>query len=191
MNKVIASHYPYELPPRDSMRRVAWVIIDMQRDFVEPGGFWAALGNQVEPLQKIVPTVAGLLKTFRELRLPIVHTREGYRPDLSDCPQPKEADGLPPHRRPGAEGTHLGVGRTRDRFCEGVAPPTGRTCHRQTGERSLFRHKPPRTPAGPFDQSFDFCGIDHRGLCPNQHKRSQRPRARMSLNGKWNRKLFS
>ena len=89
MNTVIASPYPYQLPPRDSCARVALVIIDMQRDFIEPGGFGAALGNQVEPLQKIVPTVAGLLKTFRKLRLPVIHTREGHRPDLSDCLRPK------------------------------------------------------------------------------------------------------
>ncbi|MEO8046547.1 MAG: cysteine hydrolase family protein, partial [Nitrospirota bacterium] len=83
MNMVMASPYPYQLPPRESSARVGLVIIDMQRDFVEPDGFGAALGNQVEPLQKIVPTVARLLRTFRELRLPIIHTREGHRPDLS------------------------------------------------------------------------------------------------------------
>ena len=95
MNTVIASPYPYPLPPRESGERVALVIIDMQRDFIEPGGFGAALGNQVEPLQKIVPTVAGLLRTFRELGLPVIHTREGHRPDLSDCPPAKEAVGTP------------------------------------------------------------------------------------------------
>lgn len=93
MNTVIASPYPYPLPAKDSGNRVALVIIDMQRDFVEPGGFGAALGNKVEHLQKIVPTVAKLLKTFRELGLPVVHTREGHRPDLSDCPPAKKSRG--------------------------------------------------------------------------------------------------
>ena len=93
MNTVQASPYPYSLPAKNSGNRVALVIIDMQRDFVEPGGFGAALGNKVEYLQKIVPTVAGLLKTFRELRLPVIHTREGHRPDLSDCPPAKKRRG--------------------------------------------------------------------------------------------------
>ena len=93
MNTVQASPYPYPLPAKDSGNRVALVIIDMQRDFVEPGGFGAALGNKVEPLRKIVPTVAGLLKTFRELRLPVIHTREGHCPDLSDCPPAKKRRG--------------------------------------------------------------------------------------------------
>ena len=93
MNTVQASPYPYPLPAKDSGNRVALVIIDMQRDFIEPGGFGAALGNKVEYLQKIVPTVAGLLKTFRELRLPVIHTREGHRPDLSDCPPAKKRRG--------------------------------------------------------------------------------------------------
>ncbi|MDC8446941.1 MAG: cysteine hydrolase [Nitrospira sp.] len=93
MNTVQASPYPYPLPAKDSGNRVALVIIDMQRDFVEPGGFGAALGNTVEPLRKIVPTVAGLLKTFRELRLPVIYTREGHRPDLSDCPPAKKRRG--------------------------------------------------------------------------------------------------
>lgn len=93
MNTVQASPYPYPLPAKGSGNRVALVIIDMQRDFVEPGGFGAALGNKVEPLRKIVPTVAGLLKTFRELRLPVIYTREGHRPDLSDCPPAKKRRG--------------------------------------------------------------------------------------------------
>ena len=93
MNTVQASPYPYPLPAKDSGNRVALVIIDMQRDFIEPGGFGAALGNKVEYLQKIVPTVAGLLKTFRELRLPVIYTREGHRPDLSDCPPAKKRRG--------------------------------------------------------------------------------------------------
>jgi len=68
INTVIASPYPYQLPLGNSIPRVALVIIDMQGDFIEPGGFGTTLENQVEPLQEIVPTVVGLLKTFRELR---------------------------------------------------------------------------------------------------------------------------
>ena len=67
MSTVPASPYPYPLPPRDPDARVALVIIDMQRDFVEPGGFGAALGNNVQHLQRIVPTVAKLLATLHAL----------------------------------------------------------------------------------------------------------------------------
>ena len=65
------------------------VIIDMQKDFVEPGGFGEALGNDVSPLKRIVPTLQKLLLVARKLKLPIVHTREAHKNDLSDCPPSK------------------------------------------------------------------------------------------------------
>jgi nicotinamidase-related amidase len=73
--------------------RVALVIIDMQRDFVEPGGFGAALGNDVSLLTPIIPTVAKLLEKFRKLGLTVIHTKECHKPDLSDCPPAKRARG--------------------------------------------------------------------------------------------------
>lgn len=71
----------------------ALLIIDMQRDFVEVGGFGSSLGNDVTPLQKIVPNIATLLALFRRLGLPVVHTREAHRADLSDCPPAKRLRG--------------------------------------------------------------------------------------------------
>ena len=71
----------------------ALIIIDMQRDFVEPGGFGSSLGNDVLPLQKIIPNIAKLLALFRRLGLPVVHTREAHKPDLSDCPPAKRSRG--------------------------------------------------------------------------------------------------
>ena len=76
--------YPYALP--DNPQSLAIVIIDMQRDFLEPGGFGAALGNDVSRLQAIVPALRSLLATFRKLGLPVIHTQECHQPDLSDCP---------------------------------------------------------------------------------------------------------
>jgi nicotinamidase-related amidase len=80
-----AKPYPYEFP----LDRTALVMIDMQRDFIEPGGFGAALGNDVSRLTAIIPTVARLLAIWRKAGLPLIHTRESHRPDLSDCPPAK------------------------------------------------------------------------------------------------------
>ena len=75
--------------------RTALLIIDMQRDFIEPGGFGASLGNDVRLLQAIVPTVQRVLQAWRALGGFVVHTREGHRPDLSDCPPAKRYRGSP------------------------------------------------------------------------------------------------
>lgn len=69
--------------------RTALVIIDMQRDFLEPGGFGAALGNDVSLLQAIIPAVESLLTLAREQSMLVIHTRESHLADLSDCPAAK------------------------------------------------------------------------------------------------------
>lgn len=89
MATINAVPYPYELPPRAP----ALIVIDMQRDFVEPGGFGSALGNNVTPLMNIVPVIGKLLETMRRLKLPVIHTREAHRADLSDCPPSKRMRG--------------------------------------------------------------------------------------------------
>jgi len=80
-----AAPYDYEFPAG----KLALIVIDMQRDFVEDGGFGSILGNDVSLLTAIVPTVAALIGGFRKAGLPVIHTREGHRPDLSDCPPAK------------------------------------------------------------------------------------------------------
>jgi biuret amidohydrolase len=67
----------------------ALVIIDMQRDFVLPGGFGAALGNDTSLLLAAVEPTARVLAQARAAGMLVVHTREGHRPDLSDCPPAK------------------------------------------------------------------------------------------------------
>ncbi len=91
MITVDAAPFPYAFPPE----KVALIVIDMQRDFIEPGGFGETLGNDVSRLQAIVPTVAGLLKLFRDEGWLVIHTREGHRADLSDCPPAKRLRGEP------------------------------------------------------------------------------------------------
>src|ERR1700704_6142338 len=73
----------------------ALVIIDMQRDFMEPGGFGETLGNDVSQLARAVKPISALLAEARETGMLVVHTREGHSPDLSDAPPAKIERGAP------------------------------------------------------------------------------------------------
>src|SRR5437762_8497283 len=78
--------------------RCALVIIDMQRDFLEPGGFGEALGNDVSQLRKIVAPLRSLLDAARDAGITVIHTREGHRPDMTDAPRAKVERGAPSMR---------------------------------------------------------------------------------------------
>jgi biuret amidohydrolase len=80
------------------LRKSALVIIDMQRDFLEPGGFGAALGNDVTKLRSTVGPCREVLTAARRNGLLVIHTREGHRPDLSDAPPLKLERGDPAMR---------------------------------------------------------------------------------------------
>ncbi|MEL6468226.1 MAG: cysteine hydrolase [Cyanobacteria bacterium J06623_4] len=90
MPRIQAQPYDYPLPKKSHL---ALVIIDMQRDFLEPGGFGEILGNDVSQLRSIVPAVQQLQQAFRQQGLTIIQTKEGHRPDLSDCPPSKRLRG--------------------------------------------------------------------------------------------------
>lgn len=83
--------------------RTALLIIDMQRDFLDAGGFGAALGNDVSRLQVAVRPCEEVLAAARRAGILVIHTREGHRPDLTDAPQIKVERG-DPARRIGAPG---------------------------------------------------------------------------------------
>jgi nicotinamidase-related amidase len=91
---VPAEPYPFEF----SLDDTALVIIDMQRDFVEPGGFGESLGNDVSQLRAVIPVLADVLEKARDAGMLVIHTREGHLPDLSDCPPAKLNRGKPSQR---------------------------------------------------------------------------------------------
>jgi nicotinamidase-related amidase len=73
----------------------ALVIIDMQRDFMEPGGFGETLGNDVSRLARAVKPIGTVLAAARDMGMLVIHTREGHLPDLSDAPPAKVERGAP------------------------------------------------------------------------------------------------
>ncbi len=73
----------------------ALLIIDMQRDFMEPGGFGETLGNDVSQLARAVKPIGAVLTAAREMGMLVIHTREGHLPDLSDAPPAKVERGAP------------------------------------------------------------------------------------------------
>ncbi|MFN3689066.1 cysteine hydrolase family protein [Salinarimonas sp.] len=121
--QIPAAPYAYPL----AKGATALVIIDMQRDFVEEGGFGAALGNDVSRLSAIVPAVARLLALARRLSWTIVHTREAHLPDLSDCPPSKIRRGNAPIRigEAGPMGRLLVRGEPGNAILPEVAPIAG------------------------------------------------------------------
>src|SRR5215475_4975592 len=76
----------------------AVVVIDMQRDFLEKGGFGETLGNDVSLLSAAIEPCQALLGAARRHRMLVIHTREGHRPDLSDAPRAKIERGAPSMR---------------------------------------------------------------------------------------------
>lgn len=89
MTQLEANPFAY----RFELKHTALVIIDMQRDFVDPGGFGEALGNDVSLLRKAIAPTRKVLEAARRRGMLVIHTREGHRPDLSDLPPSKKLRG--------------------------------------------------------------------------------------------------
>jgi biuret amidohydrolase len=123
MIEVPARPYPYLLEPRHT----ALVVIDMQRDFIEKGGFGDSLGNDVARLEAIIPTVAGLISLFRKHGWLVIHTREAHKTDLSDCPPSKIRRGNPSLKigEAGAMGRLLVRGEPGNQIVDRLAPIDG------------------------------------------------------------------
>ena len=89
MPTVDATPTPYSF----ELGSTALIVIDMQRDFLLPGGFGESLGNDVGQLRRTIEPLSALIAAWRAAGLPLIHTREGHLPDLSDCPPAKLARG--------------------------------------------------------------------------------------------------
>jgi biuret amidohydrolase len=124
-----------------SFATTALVIIDMQRDFIEEGGFGASLGNDVSRLAAIVPTVACVLAAWRAKNGVVVHTRESHLPDLSDCPPAKRFRGNPILRIGdiGAMGRLLVRGEAGTSIIESLKPIKGEIEIDKPGKGAFYR----------------------------------------------------
>ncbi len=122
------------------LARTALVIIDMQRDFVEPGGFGETLGNDVSLLRAIIPTVQAVLQAWREVGGLVVHTRESHLPDLSDCPPAKRNRGAPTLRigDAGPMGRILVQGEAGNAIIPELAPIEGEVVLDKPGKGAFY-----------------------------------------------------
>jgi biuret amidohydrolase len=119
----------------------ALLIIDMQRDFLEPGGFGEALGNDVALLAAAVAPCRALLEAARRAGLLVVHTREGHRPDLSDAPRNKVERGEPATRigAPGPMGRILIRGEPGHDIVPALAPISGEPVIDKPGKGAFYQ----------------------------------------------------
>src|SRR5256885_5720212 len=122
------------------LARTAIVMIDMQRDFLEPGGFGEALGNDVSLLARAVAPCQALLEAWRRRALLVVHTREGHRPDLSDAPRAKVERGAPGKRigAPGPMGRILIRGEKGHDIVAELAPRPGEPVVDKPGKGAFY-----------------------------------------------------
>ena len=120
--------------------RTAMIIIDMQRDFLEPGGFGETLGNDVGRLASVIPPLRDLTRCARARGLFIIHTREGHRPDLSDAPPAKLARGTPTTRigAKGPMGRILIRGERGHDIVPQLAPVAGEPVIDKPGKGAFF-----------------------------------------------------
>jgi len=122
------------------LTKTALVMIDMQRDFLEPGGFGESLGNDVSLLAKAITPCRALLEAMRARGVLIIHTREGHRPDLSDAPKAKVERGAPSMRigAPGPMGRILIRGERGHDIIDALAPRKGEPVIDKPGKGAFY-----------------------------------------------------
>lgn len=134
--QVDAAPFPYPF----EVAKTAFVIIDMQRDFIEPGGFGETLGNDVSLLEAIVPSTRTVLHAWRAAGGLVVHTREAHRPDLSDCPPAKLGRGNPKLRigDEGPMGRILVMGEPGNQIIDALVPVEGEIVIDKPGKGAFY-----------------------------------------------------
>ena len=146
-----AQPFPYEF----EISSAALVIIDMQRDFIEPGGFGHALGNDVSLLARIVPACQAVLSAWRAAGGLVVHTRESHQADLSDCPPSKLSRGNPKLRIGdiGPMGRILVAGEAGNQIIAELSPMAGDIVIDKPGKGAFY--------ATPLHQLLQQVGVTH------------------------------
>jgi nicotinamidase-related amidase len=146
-----AEPYAYDFVPAKS----ALLIIDMQRDFLEPGGFGEMLGNDVSQLRRTIAPNRNLLTAWRAAGLPVIHTREGHRPDLSDLPPAKKVRGRSKTciGDPGPMGRILIRGEPGHDIIPELYPLAGEPVIDKPGKGAIF--------ATDLHAILQHCGIEH------------------------------
>ncbi|MFC3230673.1 cysteine hydrolase family protein [Marinibaculum pumilum] len=136
MPEIPAQPFPFAFEPG----AVALIVIDMQRDFTEPGGFGESLGNDVSRVAAIVPTVKRLIAGCRAAGMPVIHTMECHRPDLSDCPPAKRLRGKPSLRigDAGPMGRILVAGEPGTAILPELAPLPGEVVIEKPGKGAFY-----------------------------------------------------
>ena len=134
--QIPAQPFPYGF----DLAHTALVIIDMQRDFIEPGGFGETLGNDVSLLEAIVPACQAVLHAWRSAGGLVVHTRESHAPDLSDCPPAKRLRGSPSLRigDVGPMGRVLVRGEPGNQIVPALAPVVGEIVIDKPGKGAFY-----------------------------------------------------
>jgi nicotinamidase-related amidase len=120
--------------------KTALIVIDMQRDFLLPGGFGESLGNDVAQLQTVVAPLTTLIAAARSAGVMVIHTREGHSPDLSDCPPAKLKRGAPSKRigDPGRYGRILIRGEYGHDIVDELAPMEGEVVIDKPGKGAFY-----------------------------------------------------
>jgi nicotinamidase-related amidase len=133
---VEASPYPFAFDPAVT----ALVIIDMQRDFLYPGGFGEFLGNDVSMLEKVIGPLQAVLEAARAAGMMVIHTREGHRSDMTDCPPSKVARGnlATPIGAEGPNGRILIRGEHGHGIIDELAPLDGEVVLDKPGKGAFF-----------------------------------------------------
>jgi nicotinamidase-related amidase len=159
--------------------KTALVIIDMQRDFMEPGGFGETLGNDVSQLARAVKPIASVLHAARDTGMLVIHTREGHLPDLSDAPPAKVERGAPSLRSAiRTDGTDPDPRRGRPRHHSRTLSARQRDRDRQAGQGAFY--------ATELSDVLQKYGVENLLVCGvttevRQHHGARGQRPRLSL----------